>query len=175
MSEEFASHYERSISSLDAAAEEALELRFGFTPPTFDADPAVLLAALQHCRQRLDRLEELLAISLRIKAAADRDRSLHTARADDAWDLAIHDARSSRRNTAVLNTRDEFSSAKEREAEANLTTLDLRRAARVCTDLAGQAGAHCELLRLLHRGLDSARHDLLTALRTLAFESTLDR
>lgn len=167
--------YDSVVRQLDQAVEEALKLRFGAAVPAFDADPAVVLAALQDARRRLDRVEELLAASLRIKAAAERDRSLAQARLDDEWDTKINEARDGRRGVAVIRERDEFSSAKERVAEANLATLELRRTAREATDIHTQCAAQVDVLRLVHRGLDGIRHDLLTTLRTLAFESTLDR
>lgn len=159
---------------LDSNLTEAIGLRFQGELPTFDADPAELVAALQDIRRRLDRVEELVARGLRLKGRADRLRALTTAQAEDAWDKKIDELRGTRRGP-VSRDRDEYSSAKERYAEANLATLDLRAAARQANDTANQVSSHVELLKHLQRGLDGTRHDINTALRTLAFESTLDR
>lgn len=160
---------------VDRAVGEAVILRFDTPSPSFDADPAEILTALQDVRRRLDRVEELYANSMRVKAQAQRDRAVCQALADDAWDTAITGARTGRRTVAVINTRDEFVSAKERDAEANLATVEHRRKARQADDAYTAIAANVEVLRTIHRGLDSVRHDLLTVLRTLAFESTLDR
>lgn len=166
--------YDATVAQLDQATEEALRLRFGIEFPGFDADPAAVLAAVQDVRRRLDRVEELLAITLRIKAAADHDRNIWQHKTDDEWDQALVNARDVRKGV-VFRERDEFSSAKERAAEANLATFSLRRKARDAAEIANQCAATADILRLTQRGLDGIRHDLLATLRTLAFESTLDR
>ncbi len=168
-------NFTQAIDIVERAVGEAILLRFDTDSPTFDADPAEILATLQDVRRRLDRGEELYANSMRIKNRVERDKALTQAVADDAWDAAINTARTDRRTVAVLNTRDEFSSAKERTAEANLATVEHRRKARIAADAYTAVTGHVDVLRTLHRGLDNVRHDLLATLRTLAFESTLDR
>lgn len=136
--------------------------------PAGDAVPDRFYETMLVIRANLDRMEGLLEQAMMLKsgtAAAARDKE-HEA--DDAWDTACQ-ARS--RSGAHR----EFEGAKERYADINLDTLAQRRAARAARRLADQAADTCERLRLMHRGLDSARQDVQSALRHHSWLTTLDR
>lgn len=98
-----------------------------------------------------------------------------TQTAEDAWDRASQLVREQARNIPVTRRSDEFLTGKERAADTNLAVLDQRIAARQAADLAHTCDEAVDVLRLSHRGLDGVRQDLLTILRTLAFESHLER
>jgi len=132
--------------------------------------PADVLEHLHEIRSRLDRVEELLSNTLRLRAAAQRNAVIASGEVDDAWDLAIR-----RLRAAPVQSGGEFTSARERHAEANLAVLDARHAARRAVQTAHRCEEAAEVIRLAHRGLDGARADILTVLRTLAFESHLER
>lgn len=149
---------------------EALDLRFSGESLKPGASPAEVLDNLYGVRLRLDRIEELHARALRVKARAQRAATLATATADDAFDRAAQT-----RRTAPVIRGDEFSSARERTAEANLATLDERIAARQATDLAHHTDEAVDVIRLVHRGLDGVRHDLHTVLRAMTLETNLER
>lgn len=155
---------------LDAYLREALELRFAGEHPNPGAGPAAVLASLLDVRVRLDRVEELLVQTLRIRARARSAADHAEAVAADAWDRSVDGARS-----APVVRGDEYSSAKERYAAANLAVLDLRIAGRSAQDLAGACESAVDVLRLTHRGLEGVRHDYLAIIRSQQFESTLDR
>lgn len=165
MTEQFPEMENRLLTSVS----EALNLRQVEPPPVL-AGPAELSAYLVDARGRLDRVEEHLSLALRIRATVQRSLANATATADDAWDVAI-----TTRRSAPLVRGDEYSSARERYAEANLATLDARKAVRRLTDLASRCDEAVDVLRLCHRGLDGVRHDALTMFRALAFESHLER
>lgn len=158
------------ISALAEFVRESLELRVLAEMPVTDSAPAEVLGSLRDVRRRLDRTEEILARAVRLKARAHRAATLANASADDAWDQAIR-----RTRAAPIQAGGEYSSARERHAEANLAILDLRHAARRATDLAHHCDEAVDVIRLAHRGLEGARQDTLAVLRAYAFESHLER
>jgi hypothetical protein len=127
-----------------------------------------LLACLLDVRQRLDRMEELLASALQLRSLSAKQHTAARIIADDAWDQAATVARQS----AV---RDEYSSAKERTAATNLEVLDLRRAERRTDQLARDCVDAVTFLRLRYDGLAGIRQELLALIRARQFETTLDR
>ncbi len=159
------------VSTLNAFVAEAREMRAGLPPmPGAQAAPYEVHEYLLDVRRRIDRVEFLLTQALRIRSAT-RQAATQTAReAEDAWDDAILRVRSS-----PVRRGDEYTSAKERAAAANLATVDARRDARGRADDHAFVEEHVEILRLAHRGLDGVRHDTLTVLRLVQFESHLER
>lgn len=157
-------------AALNGYLQQALALRFDGEPPSLHATPKELLDALLDTRHRLDRAEAILGRAIRLRARAHRASAAATAVADDAWDWAVQRARS-----APVTRGGEYSSARERHADANLAVLDVRRAARAATDLVSSCDEATDVIRLAHRGLADLRYELLTVLRTLQFESHLER
>ena len=156
--------------ALSEAVAEVLAIRYGVDLPEVGADPRTVLESLRVTRRALDRVEELLSRTVRIRARAQR-MATHAGNVfDDAWDTA---AQQRRANPVSHGT--EFSSARERTAEANLATLDQRVGARTTAEIAHRCEEAVEVIRLAHRGLESVRQDHLAVLRSLQFESSLDR
>lgn len=153
--------------TLEAYQREALELRFGAELPKGETPPDGYLDALIDVRRRLDRVEELHSQALRIKGRLRRAADHAAAVAQDAFDGKAVAAR--------RTGRDEYTSAAERSAEANLASIDERRMARTARALADYAEEAVSVLALAHKGLDSTRHDLHSAIRLLTFERSLDR
>ncbi len=149
---------------------EARTLREVGPLPGVAASPVDVVGFLVDVRARQDRVEELLVQAIRLRAAAQRAAAQLSAQADDAWDTAVRRVRS-----APVQSGGEYSSARERHAEANLAILDQRHAARTATDIAHRCDEIADLIRLTHRGLDTTRADAHALLRTLAFESHLER
>jgi len=150
---------------------EAILLRGELPPmPGTQAAPHEVHEHLLDVRRRLDRVEHLLALGLRVRAMAHRGVARSTADAEEAWDDAILRVRS-----APVRRGDEYSSARERAAEANLATIEARRAVRAAQDAASHCDEAVDVLRTLHRGLDSVRQDTLAVLRLMQFESHLER
>jgi hypothetical protein len=156
---------------LDDMMAEARTLRSGLEAmPGTAAAPHEMHDYLLDVRRRLDRIEQLVAIITRIRGNARRFCATAAAHAEEAWDEAITRIRS-----APVRRGDEFSSARERAAEANLATITERRAAQDAADAAAWCDETYDHLRLLYRGLDGVRHDTLQLLRLLQFESHLER
>jgi hypothetical protein len=156
--------------SLDVYVNEALDLRFGYELPDVHGSPKETLDALHEIRGRLDRVEYLYGRVMRIRARTKRYADASKARADEAWDIELQSfrQRTDRRG-------DEFVSAKERYAHANLATVDDQREARQAAELASIAEEAHDLLRLTHRGLADLRQELLAVLRGFQHESSLER
>jgi hypothetical protein len=157
-------------AALAAYMETALELRFGVALPVSQSAPSEISECLLDVRTRLDRVEAMYTGAIRIKARAHRAAAHAKATFDDAWDTAAVD-----RRTAPVRRGDEYATAKERHAEANLATLDLRHSSRAADELAHHCDEAVDVLRLAHRGLDGVRQDILTMLRAAQFESHLER
>lgn len=157
-------------AALVAITAEVLQLRFGVKLPVHPASPSAVLDALLDVRGRLDRIEELLTRVLRIAGIAQQNAAVATASVDDAWDRNIH-----RLRTAPTASGGDYSSARERYAEANLAVLDLRFEARAQTVTARHCETTLSVVRTAHRGLDTVRQDLRTWLDGLRFEAHLDR
>lgn len=156
-------------AALDELVVEAVKLRFDVGLSGAAPTPAQLLDSLYDIRGRLDRVEEILTQALRLRARVRAAATSAEALAEEAWD------RAAQRGRQQPIARDDYSSGRERTAEANLATLDQRRAARTAAELAAYVDAQVDTLRTLHRGLDGVRHDLLAVIRALAFESHLER
>jgi hypothetical protein len=158
-------------------AAEALRLRFAEVAgspavelPPVESGASEVMQRLLAVRQRLDRVEELLARATRARGRSSRAAQVAKAQADDAWDVS-----SQRGRAAPVRRGGEFEGPRERYADNNLATLDQRRATREAERLADSASECLDVVRLCHRGLDGIRQDLLTMLRAFQFESHLER
>ncbi len=154
--------------TLDDAMREAVALRIGGNLPGPAATVGEVLECLLDVRQRLDRLEELYGNAMRIRAEAQRVLTACRIEVEDAWDAAAV------RNRRAFD-RDEYSSAKERIAYANLEVLDLRRAERIAERNARRCDEATDFLRLRYHGLGRLRQALTAGIRALQFEQSLDR
>ncbi len=129
-----------------------------------------LIQVLADIRRRMDRLDQLLANVSVVRGQVRRQSVAAKNEADDAWDEAAI-----RRRQQPVQRGDEFYSAREREAEANLATVGERRTARLAADTVSQIEEHYDTVRLFHRGLDRDRQDVHAMIRALSFESHLER
>lgn len=154
---------------LDMMVREAISLRFDTKLPVYPAAAPLVLEALLEVRSRLDRVEELLGQVVRMRSRVAERANLATATVGDAWD-----SEATRMRQAPVSM-GEYSSAKERAAEANLAVLDLRREQRSAAELLAACESARDVIRLSHSGLEGLRHDLRTWLHALSFESHLDR
>lgn len=144
---------------------EVAELR-KVAVPEMGAGPEKFGETLLAARASLDRVEEILSAATAMASAARlRAREL-TEKADDALDTAI--------SARAKRARD-FESARERQADAALTVLGQRQAARSAQKVADMAANVEARIRLAHRGLDGLRQDLAAVLRHVSWENSLDR
>lgn len=144
--------------------EEALAIRAQSGSCVVPSDPVSGLDALVQVRASLDRLEEILSRATRARGRVLRATTHAKALADDRWD------------EIAKNTRhQEFTATREKYADINLETLEERRTARAAEHLLSAVNEAYEIIRLAHRGLEGVRQDYLAMLRTLSFESHLER
>lgn len=149
---------------------EVLELRFTFTIPPPGAASDEIVRSLSDTRQRLDRVEELLVRTMRIRARARRAATAATASADDQWNRAV-------RKVATSSARQgpEFQGPRERYAEADLAILEQRHQARLAEALAAHCDETFDAIRTMYRGLDGLRQDHVTMLRSQQFATHLEQ
>lgn len=153
---------------LDDATGEVVKLRMGVALPGAHATTEALLDVLLDVRQCLDRVEEILGNTLRLRAFTSRKHTVCRIAVEDAWNEAAVRQRAS-------SVRDEYSSAKERAAATDLDVLDLRRVERAAYGSFRLCDEAVEFIRLRHRGLADVRQDILAIIKARQFESTLDR
>lgn len=148
---------------LEAAVREADELRAAGGDSSVQESITDLHSRLVTLRRAQDRLEELAAQSGRI-----RSRARNTLQqAQDAYDDKVAGA--------IAGAKiEEYSTAKERNANYDLAALQerlvLRRAKRL---LAIVEDAH-EFIVLRHRGVDGARRDIDLRFRMMSFEMRME-
>lgn len=155
--------------------EEALELRHGaaddpdgpLTPQSPDALTSDLSLLLLRVRARSDRVDELLAKSTRAKARAKRAQDQAQYVADTAYDRATQENQASRRA--------EFTTSRERHADAAIATLEERRHAHFAARLVSITTEAHEVIRQVHWQLDAIRKDLRASIHSIQFESSLER
>lgn len=146
-------------------AAEALDLRFGAASlPPSGSGPHVLQDSLVNLRQRLDRVEGLMAALIQARGRARRGSKEGANLADDAWGAAIH--RMPKR---------EYEGPRERYAEASLLSFDQQRLARQAERLLDVVQESYDVVKLALDGLSSLRYDHVAALRAFSFESSLER
>lgn len=155
---------------LGGLVRQGLDLRFGVGLPGAAAAPPEVLAVLLEVRGRLDRLESLLLESLRLRDGARQARTAAEAEAGEAWDQ-----QAAAGSPALLSKAGDYTGPRERYAQYNIATLDQQRQSQRAARVAAAAEGAYEQLRVLHRGLDGLRQDLVTALRAVQFESSIER
>lgn len=149
---------------------EALDLRFGGALPDSSAGNKQIVDTLLDVRRRVDRVEEVYGKAIRLRAEARRQHTAVKAVVEDAWDRSAVAAR-----RASVGRGDEYATARERHAMANLDVLELRRDERSAGQVVDVCDEAVEMLRLTYRGLVDLRQDFLAILRSIQFETTLDR
>lgn len=148
---------------------EARQLRAPSGLPGLESGPAVVWEHLVAARTRLDRIEELLSRTLRLRTKVRSQARASAAEVDEAWAQQV--GRGPSRKQASFGDQ----APRERYADADLAVLDQRRAQRQAQELADQVEDAVEIIRMTHRGLDSMRMDLHTMMRAFSVGSSLER
>lgn len=155
---------------LKAIVDEARELRYGLELPPAQATSTESLEALLLVRQRLDRLEELYINSLLFKNRASAIQSQATELHEELWDKIV-----SAFKTASVKQGGEYLGAKEKYADANMQTLESKRALRLATEFLDHCNMVLEVVKSMKYGLESVRGDILAVIRSHNFETSLER
>lgn len=153
--------------------DEALELRHGAAGDpkgsirgAAQETPEEALDLLLRIRVRSDRVDELLSKATLARGRARRSRE----EAAFAADLALMEATQRRAAARV-----EFSSGREREAEAKLDSFNERRVAYQRERLVSVTNDAYDVISQIHWQLDAIRKDLRATIHALQFESGLER
>lgn len=154
---------------------EALELRHGeagdpegrITAVSSEEGPQAVQHMLIRVRARSDRVDGLLAKVTQAKGRTKRAQDAAAFEAERAYDTASV--------TNAANRTREFTSARERTAEANLDSFEQKRHAYLANRLVSVASEAYDLVHQIHWQLDGIRKDLRATLHSLQFESSLER
>lgn len=144
---------------------EAAELRYSAATPGDKADQAELVRALQDIRTRLDRIEYLMVRAVIRKGDAYRALKNVQEQSSNKWDEKLISAKD--KKAANLVSAQEFVAPREKYASANIATLEERREVRIAEDTFSWTETSVDALQKMYRGLDSARQDLLTRIKTI--------
>jgi hypothetical protein len=158
---------EKKIAELLA---EALSLRSSSSMPYSEASPQVVLNSLLDNRQRVDRLEALYLQVIQIRARLSRRTSAVKAESEDAWAEAL----ASMKAQGARN-RDQYEGPRERYAEADLATLELKRKARKAEELLNIAVEADDVIKTALRGLNEVIQDHRIWIRSLQFQTYLEK
>lgn len=151
---------------------EASDLRYGITFPKVEADASELLKSLQDYRARLDRLEFLMTSVVLDRGKAFRRNKEAQDTLNDKWDKILMDQKD--KKMASLVTANEFQAPKEKYASVNLAVFEEKRKARILEEELSWADTTLDIMQKMYRGLDSARQDLLTRIKTIPLVSSLE-
>jgi hypothetical protein len=161
-----------AVNSLLTALNEVTELRYGTENdpvpgmPPATASPSEVIEVLRNVRQRMDRIEELFALAIRIRGTCKTQIEGLQFEVDREWDASA---------VRRMADRPEYSSTRERYAEVNLDNIEsLNRINRMRVQMGKVDTVHA-VIQLAYRGLDGFRNDLNAVLRALQFESHLER
>lgn len=128
--------------------------------------PIELHDALVKTRSVVDKLEQALVYALLMERQADAVHDLAKARLEDA-EISVADQ--------IRRGKADFATGKETQVEYMLYTLEERRALRQALEELKQAKSVTEVIRLLHKGVDSTRYDLRERLKAMTLASSLER
>jgi hypothetical protein len=170
--------YEIPLSDLEQTVlnwvEEAIELRFGdagdpegkLVLPDYTSTVADFSAVLLRVVTRADRVDELLAKVRQVKGRAARIQTEARFEAERALDQA---------RSQEAGRRVEFSTGREREANASLASFTEKRKAHQAQRLVDLSNEAYDVINQAHWGLDAIRKDIRGIIRSQQFESTLER
>lgn len=138
---------------LESYIEKTIDTRFSFEYPDFTAGPVELHSAVVAVQTALTTIELYLSHSVRAKAALDRKE----AHGKMVWQEAFD------RSLSASNKKPSFgdyTTGKEKAAEANLATLNEARSLRQIQETKSFADEAVEIIRLHYYGLDKVRQDI---------------
>ena len=145
----------------------AYAVRKEFLGEELDANETVveLYDKMKQFRNGLDRLETILNDCLRLKAKVEIMKSVRQGEVEDA-EVKV---------SQTSGKPDKYQAARDRNIDINAKTIVERKALRQISEVVIEAHATVEVVRNMHRGLDSHRRDIETALRAYSVASSLER
>ena len=141
----------------------------GFEMPEADEDPhEVRRLLMEELRPRLDRAEQIMAELARYRRQAKRTAARLAAVTDDAYDAVMDEL-------ARKAVRLEYQSVHDRIAMARVRSSPKRKAQRAAERMADLVSEAEDAARGMFFGLRDMREEMITVLRTLPWESSLER
>lgn len=150
---------EKIKAACKEAIEEAISLRKA-VEVDFSSSEEVLAESRQDIRRKIDRLEELLNICVRIRYSYKRVVEREQAELDEAWDRAV---RESKPKVAFGS---DMIAPRERYADANLKTLEQHRKLNESKEVLSHVQEAEEVVRNCYKGLDGLRLELSSVIKS---------
>lgn len=149
--------------------ELALSYRSKVVLPEPSSTPQAVLDSLLDARVKADTVESMYLSLVRIRARAVRKVAAIKAEHEDAWNQALVDMKSGSRQ------RDQYEGPRERYAEADLATLMTKRQLRKAEETLGIVDEGVDILRTAFRGLNEIIQDHRVWLKSLQFQTYLEK
>lgn len=145
---------------------ECTAIRRAVDKPDLGDGPHALHKQLLQARRGLDRIEEVLTQLVALKSRT------RTGMQAAKWSLEEAESKAYNSRKVAFG---EFATGKEKEAWVYTQTVPEKLALNRLMLLDEEVGATLEVVRTLHRGIDSVRRDTDTRLRIITFERSLER
>ncbi len=156
--------------SLSDVIDEVLTLRAQVSMPSESAIPQAVLDSLISARAKADRIEALSINLLRVRYVVSRQLASARAVLDDAWAQAVVDI-----NKQVSRNHDQYEGPRERYAEADLATLQLKRSVRKSEEAMALVDETSDVIKIALRGVNETIQDHRTWLRTIQVQSYIEK
>lgn len=150
---------EKVKAAVKVILEEALSLRQAIEVNFSSADED-LAEARQDIRRKIDRLEELLNVVVRIRYSYKRSVEKDQFELDEAWDRAVRDSK------PKVAFGSDMIAPRERYADANLKTLEQHRKLNESKEVLSHVQEAEEVVRNCYKGLDGLRLELSSVIKS---------
>jgi hypothetical protein len=154
-------------SDLASLIEQAVKLRAGCSLPAVDAGPQEVHQSLLTVRSALDRVDEIFRQVILLRGKTRRAK----VDADLTLDVSWAETSSRQRAKGIP----EYSSARERQSDVDLSVLEQRRAATAARHSLEKAQDAFDVVKLERDALDGIRRDHHSILAAMRSESSLER
>lgn len=146
-------------SAVKDIIEESLSLRKA-VEVDFSSSDEELAESRQDIRRKIDRMEELLNIVVRIRYAYKRTVDKEQAELDEAWDRAVRDSK------PKVAFGSDMIAPRERYADANLKTLEQHRKVNDSKEVLSHVQEAEEVVRNCYKGLDGLRLEVASVIKS---------
>lgn len=148
--------------------DEVTELRFVPSKVGPHSQPIAVMEELWDVRGRLDRVEELLLETYRLKEKFKRSHAMAKSVLEQKWDESFKEVQKNPRSITG-----EYSSARERAVEVNLMVFGYVKAEKVQEALYSIVNETYTYVRMIHNGIDAYKQDLQAIIRVYQIESSI--